>query len=68
MEANIARLQDNVEKKDSEISGLRSEIKGLKTELQTMDSPTVFDCYLTETWSTDGIIQFNGCDGKHEIR
>ena len=67
MEANIARLQDDVEKKDSEISGLRSEIKGLKTELQLMDSPTVFDCYLSDDWNTNGIIQFNGCDGKHEI-
>merc|ERR1712010_54836 len=27
-----------------------------------MDSPTVFDCYLSDDWSTDGIIQFNGCD------
>ena len=68
MEANIARLQDDVEKKDSEISGLRSEIKGLKIELHSMDSPTVFDCYLSERWVTDGIIQFNGCDGKQEIR
>merc|ERR1712117_200044 len=47
---------------EAEISGLRSEIKGLKTELQTMDSPTVFDCYLSDDWNTNGIIQFNGCD------
>ena len=27
-------------------------------------SGDVFDCYLTENWDTDGIIQFNGCAGK----
>ena len=68
MKSDIVKLQDNVEKKDSEISLLKHEIKGLKKELQSMESPTVFDCYLSEDWDSLGIIQFNGCDGKREIR
>ena len=68
MEASISRLQDDAEKKDSEISGLKSKISGLETKLQLTESPTVFDCYLSEDWDTFGIIQFNGCDGKQKIR
>ena len=74
-EAMEARIEQLGIDKDSEISLLKNEIKGLKTELQSLDSPTVFDCYLSEEWSTNGIIQFDGCvcllvicDGKHEIR
>ena len=43
------------------ISGLKSEIKGLKTELQSPDAPLTFDCYMSNDWSTDGIIRFDGC-------
>ena len=68
MKSDIAKLQDNVEKKDSEISLLKSKISGFETVLQSMESPTVFDCYLLERWDTNGIIQFYGCDGKHEMR
>lgn len=68
IEAEVAQLRKVGNDKDSEISLLKNEMKGLKTELQSMDSPTVFDCYLSENWDTVGIIQFNGCDGKHEIR
>ena len=71
MRSDIVQLQVDAKNKDeenlelkSEISGLKSEIKGLKMELQSSDSATVFDCYLTENWSTNGVIQFNGCDGK----
>ena len=67
-EAVKAEIDQLRNEKDSEISLLKNKIKGLKTEMQSMDSPTVFDCYLSEIWDTDGIIQFNGCDGKHKIR
>jgi len=61
-EAVKAEIDQLRNEKDSEISLLKNKIKGLKTEMQSMDSPTVFDCYLSEIWDTDGIIQFNGCD------
>ena len=67
-EVKASTIEERFEAMEAEISGLKSKIAGLETELQSMDSPTVFDCYLSEIWDTAGIIQFNGCDGKHKIR
>ena len=65
IEAEIEQLRND---KDSEINLLKSKISDLETELQLMDSSTVFDCYLSKIWDIHGTIQFDGCDGKHEIR
>ena len=61
---DASSLEERFKAMEAEISGLKSKIKGLKTELQSTDSAAVFDCYLTQEWSTDGVIQFNGCKGK----
>ena len=60
---DASSLEERFEAMEAEISGLKSKISGLE-ELQSSDPATVFDCYLTENWDTDGIIQFNGCAGK----
>lgn len=48
-----------------EQKNLELEVKNskLETKVSKLESGTslAFDCYLTEDWSTDGIITFNGC-------
>ena len=61
---DASTLEERFDAMEAEISGLKSKISGLEKELQSSDPATVFDCYLTENWDTDGIIQFNGCAGK----
>ena len=62
LKSDIVKLQDEANLElVSEISGLKSEIRGLKMELQSPDAPPTFDCYLSNDWSTDGIIRFDGC-------
>merc|ERR1712117_678653 len=61
-DVKASTIEERFEAMEAEISGLKSKISGLETELQSMDSPTVFDCYLSDYWDTNGIIQFNGCD------
>ena len=58
---DIVQLRND---KDSEISLLKSEIMGLKAEVQLSEAPLLFDCYLSNTWSGDGVIRFDGCAGK----
>ena len=61
---DASTLEERFEAMEAQISGLKSKISGLEKELQSSDPTMVFDCYLTENWDTDGIIQFNGCAGK----
>ena len=35
----------------------------LKANESSQTSYNIFDCYLTENWSSEGIIKFNGCSG-----
>ena len=71
LRSDIVQLQVDVKNKDeenlelkSEISGLKGKISEVEKKLQSSDSATVFDCYLSQSWQTAGVIQFNGCDGK----
>ena len=67
MISEISQLKTGMEEKfqlmSSKISQLEMDNSRLTTELESLSTLTAFDCYLTEDWSTSGIIQFNGCSG-----
>ena len=56
-------MEEKFELMSSENSQLKTDVFRLTTELESLSTLTAFDCYLTESWRTDGIIQFNGCSG-----
>ena len=68
----LTKRIDQLEEKntDLELRNSRLEMKLSQMEIfkvkANASSPTsynIFDCHLTENWSTDGIIRFNGCSG-----
>ena len=62
LSSKIAKLEeDNLQlrKRDSELEMKVSEMQAGHDSSNNL----AFDCFLTENWSTDGIITFNGCDG-----
>ena len=54
-------LEEKFELMISQISQLKTDV--LTRELESLSTLTAFDCYITESWTTQGIIQFNGCSG-----
>ena len=63
MEEKFEVMEEKFELVSSENSQLKTDVFRLTTELESLSTLTAFDCYLTQAWTTDGIIQFNGCSG-----
>ena len=61
LEDMIVALRSDIVKLKEDAKSKETEIMELKTELMSSDSLIAFDCYLTEDWNINGIIQFNGC-------
>ena len=61
LEDMIVALRSDMVKLKGVVKSKETEIMELKTELLSSDSLVAFDCYLTEDWNINGIIQFNGC-------
>ena len=77
-EEKLELLSDKIERLEEKNVELELSNSQLKMKVSQMDrevqsnlkanesSPTsynIFDCHLTESWSTDGVIKFNGCTG-----
>ena len=63
---------DQLEEKNTDLELRNSRLEMKLSQMEVLNtkanasSPTsynIFDCHLTENWSTDGIIRFNGCSG-----
>ena len=63
LEEKFELMEEKFELMISENSQLKTDVLRLTTEIESLSTLTAFDCYLTEEWSTSGIIQFNGCSG-----
>ena len=72
LELLINRVEQ-LEEKNLELQLDNSQLKMRvsKKERQANESSpnsyNIFDCHLTENWSTEGIIVFNGCSGKNNL-
>ena len=63
LKTGMTGMEEKFKLMSSKISQLETDNSRLTTELESLSTLTAFDCYLTEDWSTSGIIQFNGCSG-----
>ena len=63
LKTEMAEMEEKFRLMSSNMSQLKTDNSRLTTELESLSTLTAFDCYLTEEWSTSGIIQFNGCSG-----
>ena len=63
MEEKFELMEEKFELMRSENSQLKADNLRITKELESLSTLTAFDCYLTKQWTTNGIIQFNGCSG-----
>ena len=63
MEEKFELMEEKFELMRSENSQLKADNLRITKELESLSTLNAFDCYLTQDWTTTGIIQFNGCSG-----
>ena len=61
LDAKVELLSSKIERMEEENLELRKRVADLGRESSSNEA---FDCYLTESWSSNGTITFQGCSGR----
>ena len=66
LSAEVRRLaKQNLEQEKIylELQAKNSELEKMLSDKMRATATSMFDCHLTDSWSMDGPIVFNGCEG-----